>query len=100
MSKKTPRIYSPASTLRQMTLINMQKRSEKALFRYLGTDGAVKEVTYGDFHYTCEKLIAAFQKHGLRESALPLSVRPVRNGSKPFVRLFRRITWSSRLIKN
>ena len=52
MSKKTPRIYSPASTLRQMTLINMQKRSEEALFRYVGEDGAVREVNYGDFHYT------------------------------------------------
>ena len=65
MSKKTPRIYSPASTLRQMTLINMQKRSEKALFRYLGADGAVKEVTYGDFHYTYDNFYLYQNKYFL-----------------------------------
>lgn len=64
MSKKTPRIYSPVSTLRQMTLVNTQKRAEKAVFRYLGHGGSVHEVTYGDFHYKCEKLIAAFKKRG------------------------------------
>lgn len=72
MSKKTPRIYSPASTLRQMTLVNMQKRSAKALFRYLGTDGTVNEVTYGDFHYKCEKLIVAFKKHGFKGKRVAL----------------------------
>ena len=65
MSKKTPRIYTPVTTLRQMTLVNMQKRAEKDLFRYLLPDGTVAEVSYGDFHYTCEKLIAAFHAKGM-----------------------------------
>lgn len=63
MSKKTPRVFSPACTLRQLTLVNMQKRAEKPVFQYIGADGIVS-VTYGDFHYRCEKLISAFKKRG------------------------------------
>ena len=92
MSKKTPRIYSPVSTLRQMTLVNTQKRAEKAVFRYLGHGGSVHEVTYGDFHYKCEKLIAAFKKRGLPANVLLSSARLARNGWKPFARSFPRIT--------
>ena len=65
MSKKTPRIYTPISTLRQLTLANMQKRAEKPLFKYLDDDGNVAEVSYGDFYYKCEKLIAALKKKNL-----------------------------------
>ena len=65
MSKKTPRIYTPISTLRQLTLVNMQKRAEKPLFKYLDDDGNVAEVSYGDFYYKCEKLIAALKKKNL-----------------------------------
>lgn len=62
MSKKTPRVYSPACTLRQLTLVNMQKRAEKPVFKYTTPDG-IAAVSYADFHYRCEKLISAFKVH-------------------------------------
>ncbi len=65
MSKKTPRIYTHASTLRQVTLSNMQKRPEKALYRYQNKDGEIVDVTYTEFYNTTEKLIAALKKNGL-----------------------------------
>lgn len=72
MSKKTPRIYSPVSTLRQMTLVNMQKRAEKPVFKYLDASGSIVEVSYGDFYYQCEKIIAALKKHNLAGKRIAL----------------------------
>ena len=65
MPRKTPRVYTHANTLRQITLANMQKRPEKAAFRYQNKAKEIVDVTYADFHYTTEKLIAAFKKKGL-----------------------------------
>lgn len=64
VAKKTQRIFSRVSTLRQVTLTNYQKRPEKPLFRYLAGAGAVDELTYGDFHYKSEKMIASLKKKG------------------------------------
>lgn len=64
MSKKTPRVFTPASSFRQIILSNFQKRPEKVLFRYLeGKD--VAELTYGDFYYNCENIIASIKKRNL-----------------------------------
>ncbi len=65
MSKKTPRIYSHISTLRQLTLVNFQKRPEKCLFRYQSAPDTISEVSYADFYYRTEKIIAALKSHGL-----------------------------------
>ncbi len=65
MSKKTPRVYTKANTLRQITLANMQKRPEKVAYKYQNREKEIVDVTFADFHYTTEKLIAAFKKTGL-----------------------------------
>ena len=64
MPKKTPRVYTRANTFRQITLANMQKRPEKAAYRYQNKAKEIVDVTYADFHYTTEKLIAALKKKG------------------------------------
>ena len=65
MSKKTPRIYIPAATMRQMTLANMQKRPDKPVYRYKAKDGTIIDVTYSEFHYRCETLMSAIKNRGL-----------------------------------
>ena len=65
MSKKTPRVYTKANTLRQITLANMQKRPEKVAYKYQNREKEIVDVTFADFYYTTEKLIAAFKKSGL-----------------------------------
>ena len=65
MSKKTPRVYTKANTLRQITLANMQKRPEKAAYKYQNKEKEIVEVTFADFYYTTEKLISAIKKAGL-----------------------------------
>lgn len=65
MSKKTERIYTHATTLRQITLANLQKRPDKVVYKYENSDKEIVEVTYSDFHYTVEKLISAFKNRGL-----------------------------------
>ncbi len=66
MSQKTKRVYSPAATLRQMTLINMQKRAEKPLFLYKGSGDAVESVSYGDFYYLTERMISSLHARNLK----------------------------------
>lgn len=63
--KKTQKLYTTATNLRQITLSNNQKRPEKLVFKYLDGKGGVAELTYADFHYRCEKTISAIRKHGL-----------------------------------
>ena len=65
MSKKTPRVYTHAGTFRHITLVNMQKRPEKAVYKYQNKAKEIVEVTFADFHYTTEKLIAALKNKGL-----------------------------------
>jgi len=65
MSKKTPRVYTKANTLRQITLANMQKRPEKVAYKYQNREKEIVDVTFADFYYTVEKLIAAIKKAGL-----------------------------------
>lgn len=65
MSKKTPRIYASVSTISQLALVNMQKRAEKALFKYIDESGEIAELTYGDFYYRFEQIKAAIKKRGL-----------------------------------
>ena len=65
MSKRTPRIYIPAATMRQMTLANMQKRPDKPVYRYKAKDGTIIDVTYAEFHYRCETLMSAIKNRGL-----------------------------------
>ena len=65
MAKKTPRVYTHANTFRQITLANMQKRPENTAYRYQNKAKEIIDVTFADFHYTTEKLIAALKKRGL-----------------------------------
>ena len=65
MAKKTPRIYTHANTLRQITFANYQKRPDKTAYKYQNKDKEFVEVTYGEFHYITEKLVSALKSRGL-----------------------------------
>ncbi len=65
MSRKTPRLYEPIESLKEMYQKAAEKNKDKVLFRYFGKDGKVDSITYRQFSAKVDRIAAGLDSLGL-----------------------------------
>ncbi len=65
MSKKTPRLFTPIESLRELYSKGATSHGDKVLFRYHSKDGNIDTVTYSQFKIKTDRIAAGFDAMGL-----------------------------------
>ena len=65
MSRKTPRLFTPISSLRDLYSKGAKLHGDKVLFRYYAKDGNIDTITYSQFKYRTDRIAAGLDSLGL-----------------------------------
>ena len=65
MSRKTPRLFTPISSLRDLYYKGAKLHGDKVLFRYYAKDGNIDTITYSQFKYRTDRIAAGLDSLGL-----------------------------------
>ncbi len=65
MGRKTPRLFTPISSFRDLYSKGAQLYGDKILFRYFAKEGNIDTVTYSQFKYKTDRIAAGLDSLGL-----------------------------------